>query len=415
MSGEVNAQAEVRSPAAASAENENSGLGRKRSRLSSPLDRRSFLKCALVSGAALSARDFAQPLVAIPSSAVPQKQDDSRFTFEAKFYQKLQNKKIKCKLCPRECTVGDRERGYCGVRENRGGAYYTLVHSRVCAAHIDPIEKKPLFHYLPGTLAFSLATAGCNVNCKFCQNWDISQVRPEQVPAEYAPPKLVADLAKQYHCPTIAYTYSEPVVFSEYLMDAADAGHEAGIRSVVVSNGYMQEEALKTAYGKMDAVKIDLKAFSESYYKDVVIGELKPVLDALVTLRKMGKWTEIVYLVVPTLNDSDSEFRGLARWIKANLGVDVPVHFTQFHPEYLLKNLPITPVPTLERAKAIADAEGLHYVYIGNVPGHPAENTYCPKCRRMLVERVGLTARQMLIRKGACPFCQQPIPGVWHA
>jgi pyruvate formate lyase activating enzyme len=288
------------------------------------------------------------------------------------------------------------------------------VHSRVCAAHIDPIEKKPLFHYLPGSLAFSLATAGCNVNCKFCQNWDISQVRPEQVPAEYAPPKKIAELAKQYGCPAIAYTYSEPVVFSEYLMDVADAGHEVGVRSVVVSNGYMQEEALKTAYGKMDAVKIDLKAFSESYYRDVVVGELKPVLDALVTLRKMDKWTEIVYLVVPTLNDSDSEFQGLARWIKTNLGVDVPVHFTQFHPEYLLKNLPITPVPTLERAKAIADAEGLHYVYIGNVPGHPAENTYCPKCHHVLVERVGLTTSQMLIRKGTCPFCHQAIPGVWH-
>ena len=387
----------------------------ERGPLSCALDRRSFLHCALASGAALGACEFAQLLAPLPSWAGPQKQDDSRFTAEAKFYQKLPNKKIKCKLCPRECTVGDRERGYCGVRENRGGTYYTLVHSRICAAHIDPIEKKPLFHYLPGTLAFSLATAGCNVNCKFCQNWDISQVRPEQVPADYAPPKLVAELAKQRNCPTIAYTYSEPVVFSEYLMDAADAGHEAGIRSVVVSNGYMQEESLKTAYGKMDAVKIDLKAFTESYYKDVVVGELKPVLDSLVTLRKMNKWTEIVYLVVPTLNDSDAEFGALARWIKSNLGVDVPVHFTQFHPEYLLKNLPITPVPTLERAKAIADAEGLHYVYIGNVPGHPAQNTYCPKCHRMLVERVGFTPSQMLIRKGSCPFCQEPIPGVWHA
>ncbi|HEX7424670.1 MAG TPA: AmmeMemoRadiSam system radical SAM enzyme [Terriglobales bacterium] len=417
MSRELEAQEGVKVPAGGAAEGESPAVRGERSPSSSPLDRRSFLKCALASGAALGVCEFAQPLVlvAIPSGAGPQKQDDSRFTVEAKFYQKLQNKKIKCKLCPRECTVGDRERGYCGVRENRGGTYYTLVHSRVCTAHIDPIEKKPLFHYLPGTLAFSLATAGCNVNCKFCQNWDISQVRPEQVPADYAPPQRIADLAKQYRCPTIAYTYSEPVVFSEYLMDAADAGHEAGIRSVVVSNGYMQEEALKTAYGKMDAVKIDLKAFSESYYKDVVVAELKPVLDSLVTLRKMNKWTEIVYLVVPTLNDSDSEFRGLARWIKTNLGVDVPIHFTQFHPEYLLKNLPITPVPTLERAKAIADAEGLHYVYIGNVPGHPAQNTYCPKCHRMLVERLGFTASRMLIRKGSCPFCGQPIPGVWHA
>jgi pyruvate formate lyase activating enzyme len=378
------------------------------------LDRRSFLKCAALSGAALGVCEFARPFAALPAWAASPAPDDSRFIVEAKFYEKQQNKKIKCKLCPRECVVGDRERGYCGVRENRGGTYYTLVHSRVCAAHIDPIEKKPLFHFLPGTLALSLATAGCNVNCKFCQNWDISQVRPEQVPADYAPPQAVAQSAKQHGCPSIAYTYSEPVVFAEYLMDAADAGHEAGVQSVVVSNGYMQEESLKAAYGKMDAVKIDLKSFTESYYKDVVVGELKPVLESLVTLRKMSKWTEIVYLVIPTLNDGDSEFRGLARWIKTNLGPDVPVHFTQFHPEYLLKNLPITPVPTLERAKAIADAEGLHYVYIGNVPGHPAENTHCPKCHRIIVERIGLTVRQMLIHKGCCPFCQQPIPGVWH-
>jgi len=382
-----------------------------------PLDRRSFLMCALASGAALG--EFAAPAVASPSAISSQSgqqtQSDAQFVVEAKFYEKLPNKKIKCKLCPRECNVGDKERGYCGVRENRGGIYYTLVHSRVCAAHVDPIEKKPLFHYLPGTVAFSIATAGCNVNCKFCQNWDISQSRPEQIPADYAPPQRIATLARQNNCPTIAYTYSEPVVFSEFLMDTADAGHETGVRSIVVSNGYIQQDALKQAYGKMDAVKIDLKSFTESYYEKVVTGQLKPVLDTLVTLRKMGKWTEIVYLVVPTLNDSDTEFRGLAQWVKANLGPDVPLHFTQFHPEYLLRNLPITPVPTLERAKAIADAEGLHYVYIGNVPGHPAQNTYCPQCRKMLVERVGLTASSLLIRKdGACPFCRHQIPGIWH-
>ena len=378
------------------------------------LDRRTFLRCALASGAALGAGTFAAPASAIPVGSGTQAQNDAQFTFEAKFYEKLPNRKIKCKLCPRECAVGDKERGYCGVRENHDGVYYTLVHSRVCATHVDPIEKKPLFHYLPGTNAFSIATAGCNVNCKFCQNWDISQVRPEQVPADYIPPQRVAELAKQNGCPTIAYTYSEPVVFSEFLMDAADAGHAAGIRSIVVSNGYMQEEALKAAYGKMDAVKIDLKSFTESYYRNVVSGQLKPVLDSLVTLKKMGKWTEIVYLVVPTLNDGEQEFRGLAQWVKTNLGGDVPLHFTQYHPQYLLKNLPITPVETLERAKAIADAEGLHYVYIGNVPGHPAQNTYCPQCKRLLVERVGFTASQMLIEKGGCPFCHHAIPGIWH-
>jgi len=379
---------------------------------STALNRRSFLMCAAGAGIAGGLNCLAQPLAPARSGAPGE--DDAQFVAEARFYEKQPNKKIKCKLCPRECAVGDKERGYCGVRENRDGVYYTLVHSRVCAAHVDPVEKKPLFHYLPGSQAFSLATAGCNVNCKFCQNWDISQARPEQIPADYIPPKMVAELAAKWRCPTIAYTYSEPVIFSEFLMDAADAGHEAGIRSVVVSNGFIQDEALRAAYGKMDAVKIDLKAFTDSFYQKVVTGQLKPVLDTLVTLRKMGKWTEIVYLMVPTLNDSDAELSGLARWVKENLGTDVPLHFTQFHPDYLLKNLPITPVPTLERARQMALAEGLHFVYIGNVPGHPAQNTYCPKCQRVLVERVGFEIRQMLIRKGACPYCKQAIPGVWH-
>jgi pyruvate formate lyase activating enzyme len=354
--------------------------------------------------------DPAQRLRAYPSNPA-----DSSSAVEARFYEKLLNLKIRCQLCPRACIVDDGERGHCVVRENRGGTFYTLVHSRVSAAHIDPIEKKPLFHYLPGTVAFSISTAGCNVNCKFCQNWNISQWRPEQTHADFAPPRRIVSIARQSNCPTIAYTYGEPVVFAEYLMDTADAGHQAGIRSIVVSNGYIQQEALKQAYGKMDAVKIDLKSFSESYYAKVVSGQLKPVLDTLVTLRAMGKWTEIVYLVVPTLNDSDAELRALAQWIKANLGPDVPLHFTQFHPEYLLKHLPVTPVSTLERAKAIADAEGLHFVYIGNVPGHPAQNTYCPQCRKIVVERAGFTANRLLIGKdGACPYCLHPIPGIWH-
>jgi pyruvate formate lyase activating enzyme len=204
------------------------------------------------------------------------------------------------------------------------------------------------------------------------------------------------------------------VIYSEFLMDVADAGHEAGVRSIVVSNGYMGQDALKAAYGKMDAVKIDLKSFSESYYKSVVGGRLKPVLESLVTLRKMDKWTEIVYLVLPGLNDSDAELLGLAQWVKANLGADVPLHFTQFHPAYRMDGVAITPVATLERAKAIADAEGLHYVYIGNVPGHLAQNTYCPQCHKMIVERVGFTASRVRIEKGCCSYCKHPIAGVWQ-
>ena len=339
---------------------------------------------------------------------------DERFTREAKFYDKLPHKKIKCKLCPRECVIDDRERGYCGVRENRGGTYYTLVHSRVVAAHIDPIEKKPFFHFRPGTMAFSLATAGCNVNCKMCQNWDISQARPEQVSGNYLPPQGVAEVARQYQCTSIAYTYSEPIIYYEYMSDTAERARAAGIRNVMVTGGYVQPEPLKLLCGKVDAIKVDLKAYSEKFYREVVNGELKPVLNALVQMRKLGMWTEIVYLVVPTLNDGEREFTGLARWVNTNLGPDVPLHFSRFYPEYLLKNLPVTPVGTLDRAHAIAVAEGLHYVYVGNVPGHAAQNTYCPKCRRAVVERTGFTVRATHLSKGTCKYCRQPIAGVWE-
>ena len=231
--------------------------------LDSGTDRRTFLRSAMAASVACGLLHGEMPLEAAPLADAARARNNAQFTVEARFYDKQPNRKIKCRLCPRECVVGDKERGYCGVRENRGGVYYSLVHSRVCAAHVDPVEKKPLFHYLPGSLAFSIATAGCNVNCKFCQNWDISQSRPEEVEAQYLPPQRSASVAAQWRCPTIAFTYSEPVVFSEFLMDTADAAHEAGIRSIVVSNGYIQTRPLQEAYGKMDAVKIDLKAFTD--------------------------------------------------------------------------------------------------------------------------------------------------------
>jgi len=376
------------------------------------VDRRAFLKAAslpcLAACAGWAGAGRAVPLLALPAS-----ESDAQFIREAKFYEKLPYKKIKCKLCPRECVIDDKERGYCGVRENRGGTYFTLVHSRVVTAHIDPIEKKPFFHFLPGTVAFSIATAGCNVNCKMCQNWEISQVRPEQVRSTYVPPPRLADLARQYQCASLAYTYSEPVIFYEFMVDAAEAARENGVKSAVVTGGYIQADPLKKLCPHVDAIKVDLKAYSEKFYKEVVNGELKPVLEALVTLRKQNMWAEIVYLVIPTLNDGEQEFKGLARWVKSELGPDVPLHFSRFHPEYLLKNLPPTPLETLERAKAIADAEGLHYVYLGNVPGHPAEKTYCPRCRRIVVDREGFSVSAVNIRKGKCQFCQEPIAGVW--
>ncbi len=381
-------------------------------------DRRTFLKSAALLGLAAAAcplyAEGAGLAAADAASGAASDDDEARFIAEARYYEKLEYKKIRCKLCPRECVIDDMERGYCGVRENRDGTYYTLVHSRPCTYHVDPIEKKPLFHVLPGSLAFSIATAGCNVNCKFCQNWEISQARPEQIRSIYMPPKKVASMAAEQGCQSIAYTYSEPVIFFEYMADTAVAGHDEGVKSVVITGGYISPEPLQELCKLVDAIKVDLKSYSETFYRDIVNGELKPILDALVTMRSAGMWTEIVYLVIPTLNDSDAELQGVSRWIRQNLGLDVPVHFTRFHPQYLIKNLPPTPVSTLDRAKEIADAEGLHYVYVGNVPGHKAESTYCPGCGRVVIKRVGYTIQSVDIDNGACKHCNHEIPGVWE-
>jgi pyruvate formate lyase activating enzyme len=328
-------------------------------------------------------------------------------------YEQLEDLRVKCKLCPRECAVADQERGYCGVRENRLGTYYTLVHSRPCAVHTDPIEKKPLFHFLPGAVAFSLATAGCNVECRFCQNWDISQFRPEQVRSTSLPPDAVHRRAKEAGARAIAYTYSEPVVFYEYMYDTATRGKATGIKSVMISNGYIQEKPMRELCAVLDAVKIDLKGFTENFYKEYCSGELAPVLSTLELLATLGIWYEIVVLLVPTLNDSPEEIRAMTRWAAGALGRDVPIHFSRFHPTYKLKNLPVTPVATLDMARRIAMEEGLRYAYVGNVWGHEGESTYCPGCGKPVVRRVGFTITEMNLDKGACRFCGESIPGVW--
>jgi len=332
---------------------------------------------------------------------------------EAMHYKKLEAKRVQCELCPQECKVADLERGTCGVRENRNGIYYTLVHSRPCTLHIDPIEKKPLFHYLPGTTAFSIATAGCNIECKFCQNWEISQFRPEQVESIYLPPDQLAHLAKKYNCPTIAYTYSEPVIFYEYVYDTAIEANKLNIGSVIISNGYIKEKPLIELCKHLKAVKIDFKAFTEKFYKDICRGHLNPVLDTLKTLKKIGIWFELVVLIVPTLNDSEKENSEMAKWIYKNLGSDVPVHFSRFYPNYKLKNLAPTPISTLEKCRELALKEGLNYVYIGNVPGHEGENTYCPNCKNIVIRRIGYSILEVNLNKNKCKFCNENIAGIW--
>ncbi len=375
------------------------------------LGRRDFLKSSVLAG--LSSLLPFGSILRPGQDAFASQPEENLSWVEAAYYKKLANKEISCELCPRECRVGNRERGYCGVRENREGTYYTLVYSRACSANVDPIEKKPFFHFLPGTKAFSIATAGCNLNCKFCQNWEISQVRPEQINSFNLPPEKVAQYAVDSGSRSIAYTYSEPVVFYEYMLDCAKAGRKKNIKSVVVSAGYIKKEPLLELCRNVDAIKIDFKGFTEKYYQDVCHGELRPIMDTLLELGKSGIWYEMVYLMLPTLNDNPREIGQMCDWIVKDLGVDVPIHFTRFYPMYLLKNLPSTPVSSLEQAKKIADQSGLKFVYIGNVPGHRAESTYCPRCKKKLIDRTGYSINEMNLKEGKCKFCSEVIPGVW--
>ena len=334
--------------------------------------------------------------------------------FEARYYEKLQGGEVRCLLCPRMCRVIAGERGMCGVRENRGGTYYSLVYGHPCAMHLDPIEKKPFFHVLPGTQALSLATVGCNLTCKFCQNWQISQSRPDDVPTDYVTPAQIVARALGAGAESIAYTYGEPVVFNEYVQDIAALGREKGVLSVVVSNGYINEKPLLDQCSVVDAIKIDLKAFTESYYREICGATLEPVLDTIVRIRRSGVWMELVYLMVPTLNDDPKKLREMARWLRKNLGSDVPIHFSRFYPQYQLREPPPTPIQSLERAYEICREEGLEYIYIGNVPGQHTENTYCPSCSKTLVSRRGYRVSSIDIVDGRCRHCGHEIPGIWE-
>ena len=348
-----------------------------------------------------------------PRNLAPSAGDNPEWTHQAEYYRKLGKQRVRCLLCPRECEVGPAERGFCGVRENREGEYYTLVYGRAASVNVDPIEKKPLFHVKPGSPVFSFATAGCNLACKNCQNWQLSQSRPEQVPAVDLPPAKLVEAARDQGCTLIAGTYSEPIVFAEYMLAVAREGNKRGVRSTMISAGYISRQPLVDLCRELAAVKIDLKSMRDGFYRDNCAGTLKPVLDSIELIRKQKVWLEIVYLVVPTLNDSEREIRDLARWVKGHVGTDVPLHFSRFYPQYRLKNLPPTPYETLSRCYQIARAEGLHYVYVGNVPGSPAESTYCPKCGKRLVHREGYRVSEIRIKRGRCQYCQQIIPGLW--
>jgi pyruvate formate lyase activating enzyme len=332
---------------------------------------------------------------------------------EAMFYEREADNHVRCGLCRFRCLIGDGARGICAVRENRGGTLYSLVYGKLCAEHVDPIEKKPLFHVMPGSTTYSIATVGCNFHCRHCQNFTISQVdRNAPIPGAEQTPQEIVRRARENGCRSISYTYTEPTIFYEYAYDTARLAREAGLKNIFVTNGYISREALSTIAPFLDAANIDLKGFSEGFYREYVHAKLSEVLDSIIEHRKQGIWLELTTLIIPGLNDSDSELQGIASFIVANLGIDTPWHVSQFHPTYRLTDRPRTPVETLRRARDIGRAAGLRYVYEGNVPGAGGENTCCPSCASVLIKRYGYSIENNRITNGACPDCRTAIAGV---
>lgn len=332
---------------------------------------------------------------------------------EARYYRKLEGNAVQCELCFRRCVVTDGNTGFCRNRVNRGGTYYTKVYARPSALQIDPIEKEPSFHMLPDSLIFCTGTASCNNRCKFCHNWHLSQRAFEDIDSVDASPQEIVMLAKAYDCKSVSFTYNEPTVFYEYMFDVIKEAKKAGLHALFHTNGSMNAAPMLALLDYVDAVTVDLKAFTSQFYHEVSSSQLEPVLETLKRIRARGVHLEIVNLVIPTLNDNMDDIRRMCVWIKENLGDEVPLHFTRFFPAYRLTNLPPTPISTLESAASTADDVGLRYVYVGNTPGHTRNSTFCPNCKKRIIQRFHFSVLDMQVEKGKCGYCGQQIPGVW--
>lgn len=333
---------------------------------------------------------------------------------EASFYDKLEDNKVHCYLCRHHCRISEDKRGICGVRANKGGTLYTLVYAMPCSTHVDPIEKKPLYHFFPGSKAFSIATVGCNFRCRHCQNHEISQMPADArcITGERMEPSQVVDEAEKAGCRSISYTYTEPTIFYEYAFDIARLAKKRGIYNNFVTNGYIEEEPLKAIKPFLDGANIDLKGFSEDFYKRVCAADLSKVVETIKTYRALGIWIELTTLVIPGYNDREEEFRSIARFIKNDLGVETPWHVSAFYPTYKLLDAIRTPAETLVRARQIGLDEGLRYVYVGNIPGLEGEHTYCYSCKNAVIKRYGFSIDAYLIKDGACSFCGAVIDGI---
>lgn len=332
---------------------------------------------------------------------------------EAMFYERVEGGQVRCGLCRFNCLISQGARGICAARENVGGALYSLVYGRLCAGNVDPIEKKPLFHVMPGSRTYSIATVGCNFRCRQCQNYSISQIEPgDAVNGRACTPQEIVQRAVSADCLSISYTYTEPTIFYEFAFDTARLARKAGLKNIFVTNGYISREALAEIAPFLDAANIDLKGFSEEFYRDVINARLSEVLDSIIEYRILGIWLELTTLIIPGLNDSDDELLGIAKFIAENLGSDTPWHVSRFHPTYKLTDIPVTPLATLRRAREIGIATGLHYVYEGNVPGEGGENSNCPCCSALIIKRHGYAIESSSILNGACPACGTLIAGV---
>jgi pyruvate formate lyase activating enzyme len=333
---------------------------------------------------------------------------------EALLYEKLENNLVHCYLCAHHCKIADQKFGLCGVRQNLKGVLYTYAYGKVAAAHIDPIEKKPLYQFLPGTKSFSIATIGCNFRCEFCQNWQISQqdFRAEaQMDEEELSPQEIVQEAIKNKCQSISYTYTEPTIFFEYAYDTARLAKEKDLRNVFVTNGYMTEEALRMVQPYLDAANVDLKFFKDASYKKICAGSLQPVLDTIKLMRELKIWVEVTTLVVPEENDSDDELGQVAEFI-AGVDKNIPWHVSRFHPDYKLTHRHPTPEATLEKAQAIGRKAGLKFIYAGNVYGW-GNDTKCPACDKLLIKREGFNIFEYNIEEGRCVYCQTAIAGLF--
>jgi pyruvate formate lyase activating enzyme len=333
---------------------------------------------------------------------------------EAMLYHKLPDGRVRCETCAHGCVLTEGKKGICGVRENREGKLFTLVYGKAVAAHDDPIEKKPLFHFLPGSRSFSIATAGCNMRCQNCQNADISQMPVDhgRIEGQDFLPENVIQTAKKFQCDSISFTYTEPAVFWDYAYDTARLAHQAGLSTVFVTNGFWSEKGLKAMLPYMNAANVDLKFFRNESYRKICGARLDPVLDTIRTMHTAGVWVEVTTLLIPGLNDSDEELHEIASFIRS-VDVTIPWHVSRFHPTYRMTDRPATPVASIQKACEIGLAEGLRFVYAGNVPGDDGESTFCPNCGKKIVTRWGFMVRSLDVQDGKCGFCGNDVPGIW--